>query len=204
MSANVQWSPDAVAMFDRARQPVRARGWVRVASFAWVVAVLGAVVAAGTAQPPATGTWSATATTILSEGYANDPPGLTVQRLWTIRESCAATCTYTLYQPVEEENGSLVVAHATLSHEADGWHLTWPPRRYFCHGPRILWYQHTAWIMRFTDGGHAAQVHETAFSFAPRCGYGEDSVRWNATWANRFTPTGIMSLAGAPDPVGQP
>jgi hypothetical protein len=149
-----------------------------------------------TSQAPASGTWHANGTTTVSEGYANDAAGSTLQRVWTITRSCSQTCTYTLIRPFVGGNGVASVIRTKLVHGPDGWRATWPAQRLTCGGTAtdpIYWNQQEVWILRFIDGGRVAQADESRFSYTPLCGYGRASVTWRATFANSSTRTNNLT-----------
>jgi hypothetical protein len=62
----------------------------------------------------------------------------------------------------------------------------------------IDWQQQEVRMLRFTDGRRRAQANESAFSYTPRCGYGRDSVTWNATLTEPLNPaTGSSTTTSA-------
>lgn len=105
-----------------------------------------------TAQPPATGTWAATGTTLKSVGISNEPPGSILQREWTITRACSGTCPYILTRNLDTPTGAVTFLRVVLIHEPDGWAAVWPTQRYICGGTNanpIYWTQQEDWIPPF-------------------------------------------------------
>ena len=128
---------------------------------------------------PVLGRWAATGVTVQSAGYSNQP-GDTIARQWEIDRTCtAAGCALILARQTAE-----APLTAQLTPSAQGWVAVFPAQPAFCQaadGTPSSWLERTAWLIRFSDGGQAADAVEQTSSYSATCGSATSVLRWHAT-----------------------
>jgi hypothetical protein len=138
-------------------------------------------------QVPMPGSWLAIGRTTSSVGYGNIYVGREIKRWWRIARLCtrAGACSFTL---TREVNHARPIS-SPLIDRSDGWHATFPMRRYPCgetpSGITTYWMEAFIMVVRFTDGGSRAEAHERTYSESPACGYGTATNSWLAFAAKR-------------------
>jgi hypothetical protein len=132
--------------------------------------------------PPDHGVWRGIGTTISSSGYSNEAPGKVIVRVLTVNRVCeqGRSCYFWLLRQLGGESPE----GARLTLAPDGWHASFPLRRYSCKrtltGNWIYWAQHTTMVFRFVPGG-ALEARQHAYSWTPGCGYGTSETAWTGT-----------------------
>ncbi|HEX5224597.1 MAG TPA: RDD family protein [Solirubrobacteraceae bacterium] len=144
-----------------------------------------AIAAAGPGDQPQEGEWVASGRVVRSIGYSN---ALGTTASWRIAQGClgGARCGLVLTDTASDGR----VSSAPLTRTARAWIAVFPTHQFVCAragGETIYWTQHTAFALRFTNAGRAAEAEELTYSQSPRCGYGTALRTWRATWAAAAT-----------------